>query len=86
MQALVTHAKVHCLSEEANMTTNLAVETTLWEYKSALVGSMAWSKSPEEVFNKLGREGWELVAVSLQNGGSGLTGGLEAYFKRPLRG
>lgn len=47
-----------------------------WEYKTAFVGSGGKQGEPEASMNKLGDEGWELVAVYTGNQG---------YFKRPKR-
>jgi len=48
----------------------MAIQIPRWEYKSVL-------HVDDDTLNKLGREGWELVAV-------GGKGGNSLFFKRPL--
>ena len=50
----------------------------LFEYK--VVNVEHGKKNEEEALNKLGQDGWELVAVVLTNSGNCIT----AYFKKPI--
>jgi hypothetical protein len=59
-----------------------------WEYKTIHVaptaGSVFGTKkiNPDELFNQMGDEGWELVnTISTTQGNSKL--GFQAFFKRP---
>lgn len=61
-----------------------------WEYKTIKVEGtlktlfIGKTLDLEDDFNKLGKEGWELITViGLAAGGSTQTG-LQAIFKRPL--
>lgn len=49
---------------------------TLWEYKAV---SQSEARDIEALFNELGREGWEYVAL----GSAGLKG--HHIFKRPIK-
>jgi hypothetical protein len=52
-----------------------------WEYKSVDKG---WVTVSEDKLNKLGNEGWELVAIETQQT-SGQTTQVRYVFKRPMK-
>jgi hypothetical protein len=63
-----------------------------WEYMTLLVGTTGiflGGKLDGEAFNnklnEAGAEGWELVAVTDTNKGSGETRDIVAVFKRPVK-
>lgn len=53
-----------------------------WDHvnkKSAFMESTAWSEDPDKFLPQLGKEGWELVAISSRSGILGGVGTANAY-------
>ncbi len=61
-----------------------------WEYKTIKIGTIGmWGarfneEELDEIINKFGRAGWELISTSTINEGVGTTRYFVIIFKRPL--
>lgn len=59
-------------------------QTIIVDNKSSFMGGKVDSENLDQILNKMGREGWELIEVVSSNQAAGETRSLVCVFKREL--